>query len=106
MKKNYDGGFILISAGGFEDDMFMMDLPYRTYIHEGAGKYWSEALDRPARYADWIIVDFNRPSDTLAHELIYKQYWSWQYNLVWSDYKSSVRIYKIKTKPDIIIPKK
>ncbi len=102
MKEHYDGGYIMMSASGFEDQMFAMELPYRTFIHEGAGKYWSEALDRPARYADWIVVDFNRDSDWLARELIHKQYWSWDYNLAWSG--DSVRIYKIKTKPDLEIP--
>lgn len=103
MRSNYDGGYIMISATGFEDQMFAMGFPYRTYIHEGAGKYWTEALDRPARYANWIIIDFNRSSDLLAKEFLHKQYWSWDYNLVWQDPGSSVRVYKIKTKPDIII---
>jgi hypothetical protein len=101
MQQNYDGGYILMSASGFEDQMFAMGLPYKTYIHEGAGKYWSESLDRPARYADWIIVDFNRKSDWLAKELVYKQFWSWDYNIAWQS--DSVKVYKIKTKPDINI---
>lgn len=101
MQDNYDGGYIMISASGFEDQMFALGLPYKTYIHEGAGKYWTEGLDRPARYADWIIVDFNRSSDWLAKELVYKQFWSWDYNLVWQG--DSVKVYKIKTKPDIDI---
>jgi len=101
MKKYYDGGYIMMSASGFEDQMFAMGFPYKTYIHEGAGKYWEEGLDRPARYADWIVVDFNRSSDWLAKELIHKQYWSWDYDLVWTN--DSVRVYKIKTQPDIII---
>lgn len=103
MHQHYDGGYIMISASGFEDQMFALGYPYKTYIHEGAGKYWTEALDRPARYADWVIVDFNRPSDWLAKELKYKQYWSWDYNLVWQG--ESVRVYHIKTKPDIKIDK-
>lgn len=101
MRENYKGGHIMISASGFEDQMFAMGFPYRTYIHEGAGKYWSEGLDRPARYADWVIVDFNRQSDWLARELKHKQFWSWDYDLVWQ--QGSVQIYKIKTKPDITI---
>ncbi|MEP7167091.1 MAG: hypothetical protein ABI758_03890 [Candidatus Woesebacteria bacterium] len=104
MKKNYDGGYIMMSASGFEDQMFTLGFPYRTYIHDGAGKYWTEALDRPARYANWIIIDFNRPSDTLAKILKDKKYWSWDYNLVWDEKGSSVKIYKIKNRPDIIIP--
>lgn len=101
MQQNYDGGYIMISASGFEDQMFALGFPYKTYIHEGAGKYWTESLDRPARYADWIIVDFNRESDWLARELKHKQYWSWDHNLVWEG--ESVKIYKIKNKPDIDI---
>lgn len=102
MKANYHGGYIMISASGFEDQMFAMGFPYRTFIHEGAGKYWTEALDRPARYADWVIVDFNRQSDWLAKELVHKQYWSWDYTIAWEN--ESVKVYKIKTHPDIIIP--
>ncbi|HSX24453.1 MAG TPA: hypothetical protein VLG69_00615 [Candidatus Andersenbacteria bacterium] len=105
MRNNYDGGYIMISATGFEDQMFEMGLPYRTYIHEGAGKYWTEALDRPARYANWIVIDMNRSSDVLAKEFVHKQYWNWDYNIAWKDPGSSVTVYKIKTKPDIIIPK-
>ncbi len=103
MQKNYTGGYIMMSASGFEDQMFLMGFPYRTYIHEGAGKYWTEALDRPARYADYIIIDFSRESDTLAKEFKNKQYWNWDYNLVWEEKGSNAKIYKIKTHPDIII---
>lgn len=102
MKENHkEGEHIMISASGFEDQMFAMGYPYETYIHEGAGKYWTEALDRPARYADWVIVDFNRSSDWLGKELENKQYWSWDYDMVWQ--QESVQIYKIKTKPDLQI---
>lgn len=101
MQQNYDGGYIMVSASGFEDQMFALGFPYKTYIHEGAGKYWTEALDRPARYADWIIIDMNRPSDWLAKELRHKQFWSWDYNVAWEG--ESVKVYKIKTKPDIDI---
>ncbi len=101
MQQNYNGGKILISASGFEDQMFLMGFPYRTYIHEGAGKYWDEALDRPARYADWIIIDMNRGSDWLAREMKGKQYWNWDHEVVWEG--ESVQVYKIKTQPDIII---
>lgn len=99
MHANYDKGLILISASGFEDQMFQMGYPYKTYIHEGAGKYWKEALDHPARYATWIIIDFNHPSDWLARELKHKQYWSWFYNLVYDSQQA--KIYKVKTVPDI-----
>ena len=101
MKKNYDSGLILVSASGFEDQMFQMGFDYKTYIHEGAGLYWKESLDHPARYAAWIITDFNHPTDMLARELKNKPYWSWFYSLVYDS--PSAKIYKIKDKPDLEI---
>jgi hypothetical protein len=102
MKKNYDSGPILISASGFEDQMFQMGFPYKTFIHEGNNKYWKESLDHPARYAAWIILDFNHPADTLGKEFKNKPYWFWFYDLVYDS--PNAKIYKIKKKPDLEIP--
>lgn len=99
MKQNYDRGLILISASGFEDQMFQMGFNYKTYIHEGTGKYWKESLDHPARYATWVIVDFNHPLDALGRDLKNKPYWSWFYDVVMDS--PNVKIYKVKTMPDI-----
>ena len=101
-KKNYAGGPILISAAGFEDQMFQIGLPYKYYIHEGTNKYWKEALDYPARYASYIVVDFNKPDDTLGKELKNKPYWSWFYDVVYNS--PNAQIYQVKTKPDLTIP--
>lgn len=102
MRLNYKGGPILISASGFEDQMFEMGFPYRYFIHEGTNKYWKESLDHPARYASYIILDFNRVSDRLAKDFYEKENWLLFYNLVYESNEKG-KIYEIKSSPEIEI---
>lgn len=96
MKKNYDGGYILISASSHEDQMFGMGFDYRTYIHEGTRKYWKESLDDPPRYAKWVVLDKGHSLDLVARKRGIRTVLQRDYNKVYD--KEQVEIYKIKGK--------
>jgi hypothetical protein len=55
-KTNYTGGLILMSALKHDSVMFQLGLPYKTYIHEGAGEYWLTSRVNPEVYAEWIFM--------------------------------------------------
>jgi len=93
MKKNYDGGKILISAAGHEDQMFLMGFDYSTYIHEGNYKYWHESLDNPPRYATWVIFDKGQERDAIAAKPNIDIILERDYTRVF--YEGQVQIYKI-----------
>ena len=97
MKKNYDGGLILISASSHEDQMFQMGFDYKTYIHEGTNKYWKESLDDPPRYATWVILDKGHALDRVAKKHNIEMVLNRDYHLLYN--KEQVKIYKIKNKP-------
>lgn len=97
VKENYDSGYILISAAAHEDQMFEMKLPYKTFIHEGAGKYWKESLDDPPRYAHWVVIDNGHNLDVIAKKPGIEIVLDRDYDLVYT--KDQVKIYKIKKKP-------
>jgi hypothetical protein len=103
MRKNYDGGYILVSAAGNEDQMFLMGFDYRTFIHEGAGKYWKETLEYPPRYADWVILNFGSDSDRATRVLKRNDAdLLREYDKVYE--REEVAIYKIKHPPWEQIP--
>lgn len=101
MKEHYDEGYILISASSHEDQMFLIGLPYKTYIHEGAGKYWKESLDDPARYATWVVVDRGHPEDQLNKHLNNKPSLDRDFHKV--HVAEQIEIYRIKDKPWLTI---
>lgn len=102
MKTHYQGGEILISAAGHEDQMFEMGFDYKTYIHEGAGRYWKESVDDPPHYATWVIYDLGQNEDQVAkymkdpHRIATMNR---DFTLVFTGNKGLLRIYKIKKKP-------
>ncbi|HSX10041.1 MAG TPA: hypothetical protein VLF93_07850 [Candidatus Saccharimonadales bacterium] len=107
MRTHYNGGEILISAAGHEDQMFEMGFNYRTYIHEGAGKYWKESIDDPPHYATWIIFDLGQNEDAVAKYMYdphRKAALQRDFNLVFTSNKGLLRVYKIKTKPYFSVP--
>ncbi len=55
-RTNYDGGLILMSALKHDPVMFQMNIPYKNFIHEGAGKYWITSRSHPEKYAQWIFM--------------------------------------------------
>lgn len=97
MKNNYDNGKILISAGSKEDQMFQMGFSYKTYIHEGTGKYWKESVNNPSRYAKWVIIDSGSNSDNLARKMNRKDILSREYRLVFQE--GQIKVYKKIGKP-------
>ncbi len=65
----YDQGLILISANAHEDFMFQAKLPYDRFIYEGSRDYWTESLNNPAKYAEWVIFDDDIQGDTVNYFL-------------------------------------
>ena len=57
-------GFILISAASHDAIIFSSGLPMKKYIHEGTGKYWTNAVTAPDRWARWIVMRTNDSSDS------------------------------------------
>jgi len=102
MKSHYHGGEILISAAGHEDQMFEMGFDYKTYIHEGTGKYWKEEIDDPPHYATWVVYDSGQDVDQVAkymkdpHRIAAMNR---DFNLVFTGDKGLLKVYKIKKKP-------
>lgn len=102
MHSHYNGGEILISASGHEDQMFQLGYNYRTYIHEGTGKYWKESIDDPPHYATWIIFDLGQNADTLDQYMQdphRKAALDRDFKLVFTGNKGLLKVYKIKNKP-------
>ncbi len=57
-------GFILISAASHDSIIFSSGLPMKRFIHEGAGPYYTSAIQNPDRWARWIVVRTNSDSDS------------------------------------------
>lgn len=103
LKQNYDGGLILISAAKHDPKMFNLGINYKNFIHEGTQKYWTASLLYPPKYAKWIVYDYygQGTSDAVYRNLKNSEYVSINYDAVYD--KEGIKIYKIKTRPDIII---
>ncbi len=97
IKRNYDGGKILISAGSQEDQMFLMGFPYKTFIHEGTNKYWKESIDNPSRYAQWVVIDYGHNSDNVARHMNREDILEREYKLVYQE--NQLKIFKKIKKP-------
>lgn len=85
LQENYDGGKILISAGGHEDQMFATGFNYTTFIHEGTGKYWKESVDNPSRYAKWVVIDYGHNADNVARYMNREDILEREYKLVYQE---------------------
>jgi hypothetical protein len=59
----------LISSNAHEDFMFQTGLAYDRFIYEGSRDYWTESLNDPAKYADWVIYDDAIQGDTVNYFL-------------------------------------
>jgi hypothetical protein len=102
MKENYhDDGLIMISALKHDPQMLQMGTDYKTYIHEGAGRYWKESQKDPQRYATWIIFDSYNKDDQVTKYLKDSPALDLYYNRVYDN--DGMYIYKIKTRPDVVI---
>lgn len=98
LKHNYDGGYIMISALKHDPQMFELGYDYKTYIHEGTGKYWKESQKFPHRYAKWIVMDYANKGDQVTKYLKdapeIKAYFKKVYD------RDGIHIYKIKGKTE------
>lgn len=104
LRNNYDGGLVMISANKYEPLMFQSGLPYKTFIYEGSQKYWKDSLEKPSKYASWVIFTPNLKKDNINDYLKNREQLEEYYDLVYQ--KNGLRIYKIKEKPDIILSNK
>jgi hypothetical protein len=77
--------------------MFEMGFPYKTYIHEGAGKYWKESLDNPSRYAKWIIIDYGHSSDNVSRHMNREDILEREYEIVYEE--NQLKVYKKTSDP-------
>lgn len=55
-RKNYDKGLILVSVASSDAFIFKTRIDMDKFISEGSGKYWDISLERPYRYARWVII--------------------------------------------------
>ncbi len=101
IQKNHDGGKILISAGSMEDQMFQTGFNYSTFIHEGAGKYWTESLDNPSRYAKWVVIDYGNNTDTLAKKMNRVDILEREYQLVYEE--RQLKVFKKISDPYFVL---
>lgn len=98
LRGNYDNGLIMISALKHDPQMLQLGYNYKTYIHEGTGKYWKESTKNPQRYAKWVVLDYNNNEDQVTKYLKDSPALERHYNLAYQN--KGLRIYKIKTKPE------
>jgi len=104
MKQNYqDDGLIMISALKHDPQMLQIGVDYKTYIHEGTGRYWKESRKDPQRYATWVILDSYNKDDQVTKYLKNATALKLYYNRVYEN--DGMEIYKIKTHPDVILNK-
>lgn len=100
LSRNYDGGYIMISAFKHDPTMFRLGLSYNRYIHEGSGKYWLESIKHPSKYVTWVYmqnpesISQNAEGDPVSRKVSTSSDFKQNYNLVFKD--SFISIYKIK----------
>ncbi len=94
LKKNYDGGLIMISALKHDPQMFQLGYDYKTYIHEGTGMYWKKSIKDPTKYAKWIVMDNVNRDDQVTKYLKNSKSLKKDYDLVYN--VQDIKIYKIK----------
>lgn len=102
LRQNYNNeGLIMISDLKHGSTMLKLGVPYKTYIHEGANKYWLESIKHPQKYASWVVMDTWLSDDQVTKYLKDSPELKLYFNRVYEN--DGMYIYKIKTKPDVII---
>jgi hypothetical protein len=99
LKTHYNGGLIMVSALKHDPEMFELGVDYKNYIHEGTGKYWKTSIKDPSKYATWVWFAYDNLDDQVTKYLKDSSVLENAYTLVYN--KNVIRIYKIKTKPEI-----
>ena len=94
----YNGGKVLEDNFTSRVDGGEAGFNFRDVIYEGSGDLWSKAIEHPARYAKWIVLNSNPDDLVRLHMEINNNEFLTQYTLVASD-KSSTRLYHLKSDP-------
>lgn len=56
LRQHYNGGTMLIEGPGNEILQFESQIPLGNLIYEGSYQLWEQALENPARYAEWLFM--------------------------------------------------
>lgn len=94
MTQNYDGGLVLIDDYKRIISLIRMGIPMQNVIYIGNQPYWEISLQRPERYAKWIIMQKN----DIVWESLYENQAKQKH--VYKYYQ------KVYTSPNILIFKK
>lgn len=94
LNENYDGGLIMISALKHDPQMLQLGYDYKTYIHEGTGKYWKESIISPEKHASWLLFDPLNKEDQVTKFVANNSTINDNFDLVYSN--KVTKIYKIK----------
>lgn len=98
-RENYDTGLILVSVSSSDAFINKVDIPMKTFISEGSGKYWRESLQKPNRYVRWVIIQ-DSGRDLLVRQLNTEDL---RRRFTLMEKKGGYRFYKIKEEPLIKI---
>jgi len=100
-RTHYDGGLILASAIANDQLMYSLKIPYKSYIYEGTGKYWKQAVADPTTLARWVmyqngpkVTNTGGSADFVSYYLQDAPVLTDNYNLVYTD--DRIVVYKIK----------
>ncbi len=66
LAEHYDRGHILVNVYGTNIDLSPAGIQFRNEIYEGDGALWTEALQTPSRYVEWIIA---APHDLVSQHI-------------------------------------
>lgn len=89
---------ILISGAANDPIIFLSGLPVKRFIYEGSGRYWTESMANPAKYATWVFADKKNDRDNITTSLWKGGILQKKFELVYED--EWFVYYRIKGKPD------
>lgn len=75
-------GFVLISAASHDAIIFSSGLPMKRFVHEGAGQYWKATIERPDKWARWIVMRTDDVNDNTWREMKNNIYFKRSYTRV------------------------
>lgn len=56
LRRDYQGGRILVSFGSLAPVVWETQLPLREFVHEGTHSYWDHAVVDPEREVAWVML--------------------------------------------------
>lgn len=90
---------ILISGAANDPIVFLSGFPMKRFIYEGSGRYWTESMINPSKYATWAFVDKKNNRDLVASTLWETNILQKKFELVHED--EWFDVYKLNGKPDV-----